>query len=235
MNKKRIIIIATACLVSFSGMFALAWLTAKAPASQHTDANNPALATVEPNEALKPPPLAAYAAADDELKRTMTEQRLQSLVYEVREKTHLYDSKLKALEFREQRLQVAHDTLQKDIENLENMRVELALLVANLKSERDKLLNTRVEIEQSEKANLTSIAAAYDKMDAASASKILSGMCISAKDGTAIGNKGLDDAVKILRYMTERTTAKVLAEMVNTEPKLAALICQRLKQVTEGK
>ena len=235
MNKKRIIIIAAAGLVSFAGMFALAWLTAKAPVSQHTDANNPALAAVEPNDVLKPPPLAAYATADDEMRKTMTEQELKKLVYEVREKTHLYDNKLKALELREQRLQVAHDTLKEDIESLENMRVGLASLVANLKSERDKLLNTRVEIEQSEKANLTSIAAAYDKMDAASASKILSGMCTDAKGGTATGSKGLDDAVKILRYMTERTTAKVLAEMVNAEPKLAALISQRLKQITEGK
>jgi flagellar motility protein MotE (MotC chaperone) len=44
---------------------------------------------------------------------------------------------------------------------------------------------------------------------------------------------GFDDAVKILHYMGERTKAKLLAELVNTEPKLAASLCERLKQINE--
>jgi flagellar motility protein MotE (MotC chaperone) len=43
----------------------------------------------------------------------------------------------------------------------------------------------------------------------------------------------MDDAVKILHYMTERTKAKVLAELVTSEPKLAAVLCEKLKQVVE--
>jgi hypothetical protein len=39
--------------------------------------------------------------------------------------------------------------------------------------------------------------------------------------------------VKILHYMTERTKAKVLAELVTSEPQLASLLCQRLKQISE--
>jgi len=236
-NKKRIIIIAAAGLVGFTGMFVLAWLTTKTP----VDANQPTLATAEPNGMLQLPQVTAGAVgtieADDKAaKKVMTEQQLKSLVYEVREKIQEYNSKLKEIELREQRLQTAHDTLKEDIENLDKMRVELASIVANLKSERDKLLKTRVEIEQAEKANLMSVAAAYDKMDAASASKILSSMCANKTgDGTMAASSGFDDAVKILHCMTERTTAKVLAEMVNNEPKLAAAICQRLKQIAEGK
>jgi hypothetical protein len=41
--------------------------------------------------------------------------------------------------------------------------------------------------------------------------------------------------VKILHYMTERTKAKLLAEMVNSEPKLTAALCERLKQIAEVK
>jgi len=182
------------------------------------------------------PQVAGTIGADGKAAKNMTEQQLKSLVYEVREKIQDYDSKLRDIELREQRLQTAHNTLKEDIGNLNNMRVELASIVANLKSERDKLLKTRVEIEQAEKASLMSIAAAYDKMDAASASKILSSMSTNqTEDGTATGSSGFDDAVKILHYMTERTTAKVLAEMVNSEPKLAAAICQRLKKINEGK
>jgi len=234
-NKKRIIITAAAGLVSFTGMFVLAWLTTKTPIYQNIDANQPTLAAGS-NEVLHLPQVAGTIGADGKAAKNMTEQQLKSLVYEVREKIQEYDSKLKDIELREQRLQTAHNTLKEDIENLNNMRVELASIVANLKSERDKLLKTRVEIEQAEKANLMSVAAAYDKMDAASASKILSSMSTNqTEDGTATGSSGFDDAVKILHYMTERTTAKVLAEMVNSEPKLAAAICQRLKKINEGK
>ena len=48
------------------------------------------------------------------------------------------------------------------------------------------------------------------------------------QDGSA------DDAVKILHYMTDRTKAKVLAELSTAEPKLAAYFCQKLKQITEN-
>ncbi len=241
MKKKRMIIMAAGGLVSFAGMFVFAWFTTKAPIIDHrADANQPAFATAESEEVLQLPQAAGAAGTigvDDKMaKKIMTERQLKSLVYEVREKIQQYNNKLKELEVREQRLQTSHNTLKKDIESLNNMRVELASIIANLKSERDKLLKTRVEIEQAEKANLMSIAAAYDKMDAASAGKILSSMCTNQiKDGTTVKGGGLDDAVKILHYMTERTTAKVLAELVNTEPKLAAFLCQRLKQITEGK
>jgi DNA repair exonuclease SbcCD ATPase subunit len=237
-KKKRIIIMAAGGLVSFAGMFVFAWFSTKAPIiDQRADANQPASA--ESEEVLQLPQTAGAAAAigvdGKTAKKILTERQLKSLVYEVREKIQQYNSKLKELELREQRLQTSHDTLKEDNESLNDMRVELASIIANLKSERDKLLKTRVEIEQAEKANLMSIAAAYDKMEAASAGKILSSMCANQlKDGTTVKGGGLDDAVKILHYMTERTTAKVLAELVNTEPKLAAILCQRLKQIDES-
>jgi hypothetical protein len=73
-------------------------------------------------------------------------------------------------------------------------------------------------------------------MDATSASEILSSMALgkTANGGSSRG-ANLDDAVKILHFMQDRTKAKVLSELVNTEPTLAAMLCQKLKQVQEGK
>jgi len=45
----------------------------------------------------------------------------------------------------------------------------------------------------------------------------------------------MEDAVKILYYMGERTKAKLLSEMVNSEPKLAAVLCEKLKRIVETK
>ena len=168
----------------------------------------------------------------------MTDKQLKDLVYEIQQSTQDYKNKLEGLAREEQRLQMAQDVLKKDIENLNNLRVELASMVVRLKDERDKLLKSRVEIARTEKENLMSIATAYDKMDTAAAGKILTNMCTSENADSKrrlIGGAGsnIDDAVKILYYMAEKTKAKVLAELVNAKPGLAALLCERLKRVTE--
>jgi flagellar motility protein MotE (MotC chaperone) len=135
---------------------------------------------------------------------------------------------------------MTQDVLKEDIESLNSLRIELASAIANLKSERDKLLKSRLEIDQAEKTNLVSIAATYDKMDVSGASKILANMCgtgsLSETQSVEAGHAGssFDDAVKILHYMTERTKAKLLAELATSEPALAAALCQRLKQIVEG-
>ena len=73
------------------------------------------------------------------------------------------------------------------------------------------------------------IAATYDKMNATGAADIFTNM--SKMDTSE--SRGLDDVVKILHFMNDRTKAKVLAEMVNTEPKLAAVLSQELKRIKE--
>jgi flagellar motility protein MotE (MotC chaperone) len=239
-SKKLIIITAIAGLVSFAGAFILGRLTKTTPAIQGGEPNQPTLASRE----TWPKPAQAEAGiigtADKSVKKVMTEKQLESLIIDVREKMQDYNNKLQSIGTQEQRLQMSQEVLKKDIENLNNLRVELASMTAGLKEERDKLLKSRLEIAKTEKTNLVSIAAAYDKMDASSASKILSNMCASSGPQKEIGDvkrvgSNFDDAVKILHYMSERTKAKVLAEMVNSEPKLAATFCERLKQIAEGK
>jgi hypothetical protein len=223
-SKKRIIIIGAAGLLSFAGTFLFAWLTGTEPVSPPG---------VEPSKGptVEPSTISVVGASGSEMKKAMTEKRLNSLVYEVREKIQEYDGKLEGLETREQRLQRAHDLIKKDIEELDNLRIELVSTVANLKSEHDKLLKSRVKIAKAEKSNLITMAAAYDKMDATSAGKILTNITKMQKGGVVGSN--LDDAVKILHYMTERTKAKLLGELVTSEPQLAALLCQKLKQIIE--
>ncbi len=235
MNMKRIIIMAAAGLLSFSGAFLAAKFT-KSTQVTASEPNQAAVATEAGDsktaQATADAPEAA-GLSDSDMRKTITEKQLKSLVYEVREKMREYDTKLQDMEQREQRLQITEDTLKKDIEELTNLRTELATTVASVKEQRDKLLKTRLEIAQVEKSNLTTISATYDKMDAASAGKILASMCASHAQSGAVAASSADDAVKILYYMSERSKAKVLAELVTSEPKLAAFLCQRLKQTME--
>ena len=229
MNKKLIIITGVVGLVGFAGMFAFAWLTKTTPQTQNYEAEQATPARQQADLKLAPPQMlttSSLAAVDSKMKKAMTEKQLKSLVYEVREKIQEYDHKLQALKIREQRLQTAQETLKTDIEELNNLRIELASTVARLKGEQDKLLKSRVEIAKTEKNNLISIAATYDKMDSVSAGKILTNMS-QAQDGSD------NDAVKILYYMSERTKAKVLASIAETEPTISAYFCQKLKQIIE--
>ena len=240
MSKKLIIMTTAAGLLSFAGAFVFAWLTKPSPAIRPDGSEQPALADGE----TEPGPLQLQAGAmgiagvvSETMEKAMTEKQLKNLVHDVREKIQEYNNKLLGLKVREQRLQVAQDELKKDIEKLSSLQIELASIIANLKNERDKLLKSRIEIAQTEKVNLLSIAATYDKMDVSGASKILTNMCAGIDLDKMQDSEGgsFDDAVKILHYMTERTKAKLLAELATSEPSLAAVLCQRLKQIVEGK
>jgi chromosome segregation ATPase len=246
-SKKLIIITAAAGLISFAGAFAFAWLTKPTPIIQSTSQEDQSLLNKQQADLELPQPKFSPAAitevSDETIKQTLPEKQLKNLVYEVQQQMQEYDKKLQSLQQREKRLQIAHETLKKDIENLNNLRTELASIVANMKEQRDKLLKSRIEIANAEKANLVKIAAAYDKMDAASAGKILTNMCKSQIQNVQSANldlgelsraeNNMSDAVKILHYMSERAKAKLLAELVTSEPELSAVLCRRLKQIVE--
>ncbi|MFZ2149376.1 MAG: hypothetical protein WAV28_19365 [Sedimentisphaerales bacterium] len=239
MSKKLIIITAAAGLASFAGAFVLGWLTEPPSVSVPDESAQPTLAGAETVSELPRPGVSmagAVGSVSDSEKKAMAEKQFKNLVFEVREKMQEYNDKLQNLEVWEQRLQKTQDTLKEDVKNLNNLRIELALIVTSLKDERDKLLKSRIEIAQTEKANLVSIAATYDLMDTSSAGKILISMCTGQTQPDKIDSKGsgFDEAVKILYYMRERAKAKLLAELTTTEPKLAAFLTQRLKQIMEG-
>jgi len=234
---KKKLIMAAAGLISFAGAFAFAWFTKSAPVSPSDELNKSTVAASDSIDKpwLPQPEAGTMSPTDSKIRKAMTEKRLKNLVFEVREKIKEYDNKLQVLEMQGQRLQITRDALKKDIENLNNLQIELASTVACLKEQRNKLLKSRVDVTKEEKANLVSIAATYDKMDAQSASKILTSMCTKQIKSADVGelDSGLYDAIKILHYMQERTKAKVLAELVTSEPQLASLLCQRLKRISE--
>ncbi len=244
MSKKVIIVTGAAGLLSFAGAFVFAWFSNPTPASDPQGPRQPAHVvdkslTVEPGRQVDAARLAS--APPGSMKKAMTEQQLKNLVQEVRQKMREYNDRLQAIAMRERRLEVAQNVLKEDIESLDNLRLEVASTITNLKGERDALLKSRLEIGQKEKNNLITIAATYDKMDVTGAGKILTSLCKPADSEPAqladVGRRSdsYDDAVKILHYMTERTKAKLLAELATSEPVLAAGLCQRLKQIVEGR
>ncbi len=234
MNKKMILIALGAGLVTFFVMIVAVWFllpkssTAVATEPNQMDASevSPALARTSYAEEPAMAEAESLFTEGDSRKRNLSETQLKSLIFDVRNNIKEYKEKMADLQLREQRLQIAQDTLRQDISELSELRIELASAVTTLKSERDKLEKSLIEIDANEIANLQQISATYDKMDAAMAGKILLNMSQSRT------TSGSDDAVKILYYMTERVKAEVLASIAETEPAISAYYCSELKQVT---
>ena len=230
MNKKMIIITVGAGLVGFAGLFAFSFFTHKAPQlenqalEQTAQVDNQQLEPLDP-EVSQDSVLNANAGKN---RKGLAEKQLRELVYDVREKIKEYDRKLKSLQVREQRLETTQNTLKEDITQLNNLRDELTSTVMQLKEEQVKLAKSIIEIENAERENLVSIAAAYDKMAPESASKILTNMT-QAQNDTSSAN----DAIKILYYMSEKKKANVLSVIAENEPAISAYFCRKLKTIIE--
>lgn len=248
MNKKKIIIIAAPALISFAGSFVLGWLLNSGKSAQPNDqpqftseqvtgqsaGQQSVPSTTQPNL-----PARKTTSTYETSVQSLTEKQLKELVYEIQQKMKEYEEKLSGLEKRKHRLEMTQQSLKKDIQKLNDLRVEVASAVQRLENEREKLLNSRVEINKTEQANLKALASAYDRMDSGSASKIMASMCIQRqqKEGKKViggQNTNMPDAVKILYYMSDRTKAKLLAEMVQDEPQLAAVLTENLKRIEEN-
>ncbi|MHC4293563.1 MAG: hypothetical protein ACYSTX_04645 [Planctomycetota bacterium] len=228
---KKIILLATAGLLSFSISFAIMWfITPAEPGAEVTTAE----ASVDPGQegstALSSLSGISPEAAVEEVSRGLSEKQLENLIYDVRNKIQLYKDKLKALELQEERIQIAEATLREDIEQLNQLRAELSIIVSNIRNEQDKLQKSLVEIANTETTNLRAIASTYNRMDPTSASNILLNM---TKMQTVNGQAGMEDVVKILHYMEDRNKANLLAELSTSEPQLAAVLCQQLKKIVE--
>jgi hypothetical protein len=227
---KKNILLAVAGLLSFSMSFAVMWfITPVEPAAETAEGD----ATVNPSQEGMPA-LSLSGISEEskaaEISKGLSEKQLENLIYEVRNKIQLYKDKMKAIELQEERIQIAEATLLEDVEKLNKLRAELSVIVANIKSEQDKLQKSMVEIASTETANLRAIASTYNRMDPTSASNILLNM---SRMQTVNGQTGLEDVVKIIHYMEDRNKANLLAELSNSEPQLAAHLCQKLKKIVE--
>jgi flagellar motility protein MotE (MotC chaperone) len=225
MNKK-IIIMAGVGLISFGGTFGVTKMLkgpAPAAATETPDTETPPEATAQAKEDMVPE-LKITENPGEEMARGMTEKQMQGLIFDVREKQKEYKSKDKQLAEQEERIRVAREGLQEDITRLSQLQAQLTLVYEKIRKQEASLQAKQLDITETEKANMQKLAQTYDKMDAAQASKVFISMAT---------NQQLPDAVKILYYMSERTSAKVLGEIASTKPDVASVMSLELKRVRD--
>ena len=162
------------------------------------------------------------ASQEDAKFKNMQIRQLQNLVYDIRERMKEHRQKENGLSLEEERIQTAKNNLQADIERLEKLRVELTASLSALKREQENLKTSKMEITKIERTNMQLIAGKYDKMKPEQSCPIVTQM---------IANRQLKDVVMILYYMDDKTAAKLLGSL---EPKIAAVLLDSLKRVTES-
>ena len=124
MNKKFIIIIAAGAVTSFAATFLVGWLTK--PAQGPPPAATPPASTPTDTFA-EPPQQQVTDSVQTHTAKAPSQKKLKELVYDLQQKIQDYNNNLQDLHVRQQRLAIAHETLKKDINRLENLRLEALL------------------------------------------------------------------------------------------------------------
>ncbi len=232
MKKLQIIIFASAGLVSFVSVFTVSWFIKRSQPvlpetaqKQVQEGTSPEMFDISGPDSNTETSLLENDATSYRLSKSMTEKQLKSLIYDIREKMKEYRYSEKELDRRKQRMQVIQDTLQEDIDRLDTLRVQLTSILSNLQQQEHGLKQTILKIKETEQANIKNLAARYDKMSTDLATNIMINLA---------SNNQLNDAVKIMHYMSERTSGKLLGDIGKSKPDLAALISLQLKRIKES-
>jgi len=224
MKKIHLLILIAAGLSCFALSFGISWHLKKKRLA--IPPQSPAASSSESSSAIDATSGPSYlqAASTDEYTAGLSERQLQNLIEDIRERMREYQSKQKQLAQEEERIQLSRQTLQEEIDRLNELRVKLAALAQNLEEKQQQLQQSILQIEGIEQANFQRLAATYDKMDTTQAARILAAMAAGPQAA---------DAVKILYYMSERTAAKVIGEIGAAQPETASMISLKLKQIQE--
>jgi flagellar motility protein MotE (MotC chaperone) len=228
MKKTQIILLAVTGVISFAATFGVGFILKKnkaVPAAANAATPAPLTAAQDSKT-----PAAKAETPRSETTTTgesaMSESQLKTLIYDLRQKMQDYKDKQKELEQEAQRIEIARQGLQEEVEQLNQLREKLNLTLSALQEKERTVRDSLIKVETVEKTNLQRIAATYDKMDPAQAGKILA---------TMVSNSQTKDAVKILYYMSERNAGKLLGEIGAANPETAGMLSLQLKQVEEQK
>ena len=155
--------------------------------------------------------------------RSLRDEQVDMLARQLREQMARYEEREGELEKREEMAETVRTQMDEDTRRLNELLARVTKALTKLKEERAQVEQEQVLMSKLEVTNLGRLASYYDKMDAASASRILSTM-YSGQEG--------ETAIKILYMMGERTAAKVLQAVA--DPELAASMTTDFTRVKQG-
>jgi len=229
MKKSQILILAVAGGFSFAAVFGASWFVKKKKAQelaqQALQQPDPVAAVNAPAPSGTAPGGVTFEVSSEIAQMGMSERQLKNLIHDIREKLKEYHTRQSQLETDAARIEISRQALQTDIDRLNSLRDKLDLAMSEMKQKEQQLQESIVEIDQLERTNFQRLASTYEKMDVTQAGKIMVTMAASSQ---------LQDSVKIIYYMTDRSAAKLLGEIATVRPELATVISSHLKRIKES-
>ena len=210
-GKKPMIVMAVFGVVAFAAAFgATKWLGGKGPAEEEAGAKGQATgpSLQEKLESLTP-----------------KERQLDEMIREVRQQAEEMHRRGRLLDEREKRFRIAQARLEKTAAELDKLPVQLAVTLNQLKDLKGRIDQSRILITTEEVANLQRVAKWFEKMDSEKGAQMLTVMC---------RNERTDDAVKILRFMTDKVATRILESITDTDDKLGAALINETKRVRKA-
>ncbi|MGB2824340.1 MAG: hypothetical protein WBF17_25420, partial [Phycisphaerae bacterium] len=160
------------------------------------------------------------------------QQQLTELIKDLDLRVNEYKRKADRLDQREQRVAMAEANLKRRGEELEKLRAQLIAPLTRLKDAMAELKSVQDAVDRDQKAALLRISASYERMEPAKGGGILAEMCRNGQE---------KDVARILYYMSERASAKLLGELGGEHmdpndvrgPTLAPELTEMMKRIRE--
>lgn len=210
---KKILLLAGLGAVSFGGAMAVSLLTGS-KGTQEIPEGAPAQ--------LQDAPLFADSTIRKLEKLNAPESELQKLTRLVNRQRREIRRQRQRLHQRKQRIDLARQELAAEAERLKQMRTELAAAIPALKQAKAELQAQRIRIAREEKENLRRNALIFERMDTTEAAETLTRMFSDGRQ---------KDVVLTLRYMSEKSAAKVLDEV--PDKGIRAQLFEEMKRIQE--
>ena len=132
----------------------------------------------------------------------------------------------------EERFARIRNATNEDLQKLEEMRADIAILVANLKKEKQSLADSKIRVKQEEYENLKVMAAVVGKMKPDNAADMLADMSNRPADPGVGSRPGIDEAALYIFLMDAKQQPKVLDALIGGKnPTVAADLIKRIKSI----
>ncbi len=162
--------------------------------------------------------------------QTKLTQELNDVMRDMNAKRLEFENKTRDLGKEEERIAQVREAAQEDIQRLDEMAMDIANLVINLKKEIKSLEDSKIRVQKEERENLKVMAAVMGKMKPDNAADMLADMSIRPADPGDGSRPGIEEAALYIFLMDPKQQPKVFDAMIKSKNQaLAARLMKTVK------
>lgn len=159
-------------------------------------------------------------------------QDLKDAMRDMNDKRQEYEKKTRDLQKEEERIAEVREAAQEDFQRLDDMRIDIANALTNLKKEKQSLEDGKIRVKKEENANLKVMAGVLSTMKANNAATWIATMSEQAEGQDPRVRLGIDEAAAHIYMMQPKAQAKLFDALIkDKKAALAANLGRRIKSI----